>query len=222
VTSTDARPLRRDAADNRERLLQAAQTVFARSGLEAGVNEVAAEAGVGVGTLYRHFGAKDALLDALVGAFVDDVEQVVGSALDVPDGKGLETYLLGLGEVLLTHRACLPHLADSTVSARLDGVVPPLEALMADARAHGRVRDEITRADVTMVSWSLRAIITTTGSIAPRAWRRHVELLLAGLRPGPAFQTAPMTPAELSAAEELRRRCSRQVSEPGSAGTSTA
>jgi AcrR family transcriptional regulator len=60
---TDDRPLRRDAHENRQRLLDAAAAVFAERGLEAGVEEIA---GVGVGTLYRRFPTKDALICALV------------------------------------------------------------------------------------------------------------------------------------------------------------
>ncbi|MDQ1718021.1 MAG: hypothetical protein QOE89_1974, partial [Pseudonocardiales bacterium] len=62
-----ARPLRRDAAENRERLLDAAIQVFAEHGLDAGVDEVARVAGVGTGTLYRRFPTKQALIDELVG-----------------------------------------------------------------------------------------------------------------------------------------------------------
>jgi AcrR family transcriptional regulator len=206
VTAPATRPLRRDAAGNRRRLIEAAHTVFGRRGLDAGVDEVAAEAGVGVGTFYRHFGAKDALLDALVEAFMDDVERWAREALHLPDGLGLETYLWQLGEALLVHRACLPRLAASTAATRIDALRPVLDELIADARQHGRVRPDLTRGDVSMLTWGLRAVITTTGSIAPDAWRRHLELVLDGTRPGHTFQNAAMTDGQLAAAEEIRLR----------------
>src|SRR5213596_431325 len=61
------RPLRRDAAENRERILYAAKQIFADRGLEAPVDEIARVAGVGMGTFYRHFPTKQALIDELVG-----------------------------------------------------------------------------------------------------------------------------------------------------------
>ncbi|MEI4515016.1 hypothetical protein WAC30_28720, partial [Klebsiella pneumoniae] len=62
--------------------------------------------------------------------------------------------------------------------------------LLVAAQQHGRVRPDVTGTDVTMIIWSLVAIIDTTGTVAPGAWRRHLQLLLAGLRP----DGAPLQP----------------------------
>src|ERR1700704_146236 len=67
------RPLRRDAERNRLRILQAAREVFADRGLDASLDQIAAHAGVGIGTVYRRFPDKDALIDALFEERIDEV-----------------------------------------------------------------------------------------------------------------------------------------------------
>ena len=155
-----ARPLRKDAAENRERLLQAAAQVFAEQGLEASVEEVARVAGVGMGTLYRRFPTKEALIAELVAQlqqeFIDDARR----AMQVPDGFGLETFLHDAARRQASHRGCLPRLwnsASTTAAAeeigfrgyafwrliRLIGFWPA-QAIVAggpDKIRHGRQRD---------------------------------------------------------------------------------
>ena len=58
-----------------------------------------------------------------------------------------------------------------------------LADLLADAQAHGRVRADLTTTDLSLVMWSIRGVLETTGSNAPEAWKRHLDLLLAGMRP---------------------------------------
>ena len=67
MTQVAGRPLRADARRNRERVLQAAREVFAEQGREAQMDDVARRAAVGVGTVYRHFPTKEALIDAIAG-----------------------------------------------------------------------------------------------------------------------------------------------------------
>ena len=71
IRSVAVKPLRADAQRNRARLLEVAQTVFAEQGTSASIDEIARRAGVGVGTLYRHFPTKDALFEAIVVARVE-------------------------------------------------------------------------------------------------------------------------------------------------------
>jgi hypothetical protein len=58
-----------------------------------------------------------------------------------------------------------------------------ISALLVDAKNHGRVRSDLTPTDLTMVMWSTRSIQETTRSSAPDAWRRHLDLLVAGMKP---------------------------------------
>src|SRR3954467_11385408 len=80
------RPLRADARRNRERILKAARSVFADQGSDAQIDDVARRAKVGVGTVYRHFPTKDALLDALVRARFDEICVLADGALARDDG----------------------------------------------------------------------------------------------------------------------------------------
>jgi AcrR family transcriptional regulator len=179
-----ARPLRKDAAENRERLLRAAAVVFAEQGLDASVEEVARAAGVGMGTLYRRFPTKEALIAELVGQlqqeFIDDARR----AAQLPDGLGLETFLHDAARRQATHRGCLPRLWNSaSTTAAAEEIRRLIAELAADARAHGRVRPEVTTADIVVVFWAMRGVIESTLSVAPDAWQRHLAVVVAGLRP---------------------------------------
>jgi AcrR family transcriptional regulator len=199
VTPTSAaRPLRRDAAQNRERLLAAASQVFADQGLDAGVEEVARAAGVGMGTLYRRFPSKQALIDELVGGMRHELLLAAQQAAPATDGTGLENLLVRAGELQAAQPACLQRLwAES--DAGLDEVAQfraLLAALLASAQEHGRIRSDIVASDVSLVLLSISNLIESSGQVAPNAWRRHVEVMLAGLRPpDPRFLPALTEPA---------------------------
>jgi AcrR family transcriptional regulator len=181
-TPPGTRPLRRDAARNRDRLLAAAGRVFAEQGLEAGVADIARAAGVGMGTLYRRFPTKDALIDALVQDILEAIIEMASGALAEPDGVGLEHFLLQSSAYQAEHRGCLPRLW-STEHALIHNARTLIARLLKEAKDHGRVRDDLTNTDVTVILWSIRGILEATGDLAPDAWQRHLELLIAGMRP---------------------------------------
>ena len=95
LTAT-GRPLRSDAAKNRERLLKAAGQVFEEQGLEASVADVARAAGVGMGTFYRRFPSKEALIEALVTEVLTETIAMAKEAAGQPDGSGLEYFSHGI------------------------------------------------------------------------------------------------------------------------------
>src|SRR5690349_17970285 len=87
------RPLRRDARANRVRILAAAKDALAEDGLDASVLDIAQRAGLGIGTLYRHFPTKAALVDAIFAEHVDDLVAAGRLALEDPDAwRGLCTF----------------------------------------------------------------------------------------------------------------------------------
>src|SRR5580765_4069967 len=89
-----ARPLRRDARENLDRILVAARAAFAELGLDAGVEEIAGRAGVGMGTLYRRFPNKDALIDAVFEGHLERVAAAAERAAEASDAwDGLLGYL---------------------------------------------------------------------------------------------------------------------------------
>lgn len=184
-SSSTGRPLRRDAAENRERLLDAADRVFGEHGLEASVDEVAKLAGVGMGTLYRRFPTKQALIDELVGGLRRDLLSVARASEVAPDGIGLEQLVVATCELQAARPGCLPLLwdhSDAELSA-LQEYRQIARRVLNTAQEAGRIRPDVTSTDIAMVLWSARGVIATTVATAPRAWRRHLELLLAGLRP---------------------------------------
>jgi AcrR family transcriptional regulator len=181
-----ARPLRRDAAQNRERLLDAAAQVFAEHGLEAGVEEVARVAGVGMGTLYRRFPTKEALIAALVHDVMTTMLRLAAEAAGQPGGTGLEYFLEAASACQAAHRGCLPRLWCAGSEHESGPEIRSLiAAMLADAKSNGRVRADLTSTDLTIILWSIRGVLETTQEAAPDAWRRHLDILIAGLRPAP-------------------------------------
>jgi AcrR family transcriptional regulator len=181
---TDERPLRRDAQQNRQRLLEAAAAVFAEHGLEAGVEEIASVAGVGIGTLYRRFPTKDALICALVHDVMTSILRLATESAECPGGTGLENFLEGASAYQAAHLGVLPRLWNAASEHyAMEEIRRLVDALLADAKTNGRVRDDLTSTDLTIIMWSIRGVVETTRGVAPGAWRRHLDLLIGGLRP---------------------------------------
>src|SRR5215470_11978907 len=97
-------PGRRDAVRNYHRVLNAAREVLGESGADASMEEIAARAGVGVGTVYRRFANKDALIDELLRLALADVLAAAGESLARGDGHGLEQFLRAIGTSFSSHR----------------------------------------------------------------------------------------------------------------------
>ena len=180
------RPLRRDAEQNRRRLLDAASDVFAEHGLEASVEEIARAAGVGMGTLYRRFPTKDALITALVHDVLATMLMIAREGTERPDGTGLEFFLTEASSYQAAHRGCLPRLWNAgTEHDQVQEIRHLLSTLLEDAKRHGRVRADITGTDLTITLWAIRGIIESTVGQSPEAWQRHLDIFIAGLRPSP-------------------------------------
>ena len=117
LASTGARPMRADAVKNRQRILDAAEAIFATEGLSVPIDTVAERAGVGVGTLYRHFPTKEALFEAIVTARLEYLLEMAQGRATAPDpGDALFSFL---GE--FAHQASAKHdLFDALSSAGID------------------------------------------------------------------------------------------------------
>jgi AcrR family transcriptional regulator len=193
-----SRALRRDAVQSRERILNAARQVFARHGLEASVEEVTGLAGVGMGTLYRRFATKEALIDELVAELLRELIAVARDALDRRDGTGLETFLRAAAVKYTVYLGCLPRLWKSDVDPDMrDEILVLIDELLADAQDHQQVRNDVTATDIRLVLWSVRGVIEATQAIVPDAWQRHLDIVFAGLAPSPQRLThPPLSPRE--------------------------
>lgn len=198
---TVVRPLRSDAARNLKLIREAALDVISVHGTDASMEQIAHRAGVGVGTLYRRFPNKEALVEALVDGILTDLIASAREALNVADGGGLEKFLRQLGGALLLYRGWAPQLLGrAEPSSCADELRSLIAKLVDQAKASGQLAPHITIGDIQMTMWSLRGVVEATGAVAPKAWIRHLDLLLAGLRIVPAPTTrAPMTKAQLAA-----------------------
>jgi AcrR family transcriptional regulator len=193
-----ARSLRRDAQRNRELVLSSAERVFAERGLDATLEEVAAGAGVGVGTIYRRFPSKDALLEAVFERRLDASAELLTECMARASAwDGLREFLnhslriqsddRGLHEFLYTLDTSRDRFA--RLRARVE---PPLTQLIERAKAEGKLRSDFRATDVPLLILMLSRLAHTDRAHGPAMARRYLELLLKGLAPGP--DPAPVTP----------------------------
>jgi AcrR family transcriptional regulator len=184
----ESKPLRRDAELNRTRILEAARDVFATRGFDATLHDVAARAGVGVGTVYRRYPNKDALIDELFAERVGEIVAAAEQALEAPDPwDGLVEFLersnalvstnLGLKAIVLGSPR-----GEERVAATREQIAPLVEKLVARAQTNGALRADLDPSDMALVQLMLGAVIDATGDSRPDIWRRALALLLDGLR----------------------------------------
>ena len=198
TTTTNAeRPLRKDAAQHRQQLLAAAVQVFNEQGLDASVTEIARVAGVGIGTLYRRFPTKEALVDALIREILSTTIQMARDALKSPDGVGLERFLAASSAYQAEHAGYLRRLWN-TDHEMVKTVRQLIARLLVDAKQHGLIRHDLTSTDLSLAMFSLLGVLEATLPVAPDAWRRHLDLLIAGMRPAAAdLPHRALSPASL-------------------------
>jgi AcrR family transcriptional regulator len=191
---------RRDAVRNYHRILEAARDVLGESGADASMEEIAARAGVGVGTVYRRFANKDALVDELLRLSMAEGLAAARQALACPGGDGLEWLLRGLGALFAAH-ARYAHLlmGRSTDGAAAQEMRAAVEELTARALAAGTVNQDVTLGDVMALIWAMRGLTEDTGEVAPQTWQRFLDIHLAGLRaPGPLSASPSISAGQLS------------------------
>jgi len=186
ATPTPAdRPRRRDAQRNRDALTATAASAFRAEGLDVAVDELAQRAGVGVATLYRHFPTKLDLVQAVLDAVLDELDQAAtGAVAEAAQTPVLEAFLTAAAAQQEANRGFLEALAQSGLpdDARrrmADRVVAILAPVAAAAHAAGALRPELDATDLLVVVRMLGAT-TVPGGRAPE---RYVRLLLTGLAP---------------------------------------
>lgn len=190
-----SRPLRRDAEENRRRLLEAAREVFAESGFEATMDEIAARAGVGVGTAYRRFANKEELIGALFSDRIDELEAVIDRALAEPDPwRSVVAYLEGSIELQSCDRGLKELVLSSQhhrefVSEARARLKPRVDELVERAQRAGALRPGIEATDLVMVQLMFGAVTDAMADGSTGDWRRFLPLLLDGLS---AERTEPL------------------------------
>ncbi|MFK0155115.1 TetR/AcrR family transcriptional regulator [Streptomyces sp. NPDC090493] len=183
---TTQRPLRADAERNRRLIMETAERMFAERGAVATLNEIAHEAGVGVGTVYRRFPDLQTLVDALFTERFTVFLEVAAAAAEQPDpGRALRHYLLEAARRRAQDRALEVILAHADVAAEpiarmRDDLGRHVDGLAERAVAAGAVRADFASADVYAFLLMIGTVADRTEDAAPGAWRRYAELLLAG------------------------------------------
>ena len=184
-----ARKPRADAQRNRERLIGAAKAAFADAGADVALEEIARRAGVGIGTLYRHFPTRDAVIEAV---YRREVEQLGAAAqrllADEPPGQALRDWMRVFVDYIATKKVIAAALANLSSTPTLyaasgETIISAITTLTTAAITAGDIRPDADPADL------LRALVGFTyGATAP-GWResalRLIDLLMAGLRSNP-------------------------------------
>jgi AcrR family transcriptional regulator len=183
--------LRSDAARNRERILAAAEQVFAERGLDASTEEIARAAGVGIATVYRRFPTRGELVEATLQRKMAAYAAALERAAADPDAWrgfcGLVTDLCqlqaadaGLKDLLAlgAHRA--PAKGSPAAHARAD-----LELLVRRAQEQGSLRPDFVVADLSMLLLANAGVVTATHCTVPDAWRRFAAYMIDAFRTPP-------------------------------------
>jgi AcrR family transcriptional regulator len=181
------RVLRADARRNREAVIAAAKQLFADQGLDAQMPDVARDAKVGVGTVYRHFPTKDDLIAALVAERFERLAQKAREVLQADDAwEGTSDFIRFAAQIQADDRGLCevmgsrPEVMDA--AARAAGLPELCERLVKRAQRSGQLRRDLTWEDIPMIACGLGRITQATVGPASGRWPRLVEIILDGLR----------------------------------------
>ena len=186
--STTARKRRTDALRNRERILEVAKAAFTRRGANASLEEIAKQAGVGTGTLYRHFPTRDELIE---GVYRNEVEKLAAAAGRFAETmspiEAVRAWMLLLVDYIAAKHIIAPALntiaggASRLHEGSRDLIQGALDGLVKRAKKSGDLRRDLDASDL------LRALIGVSHVGSGADWqqsaRRLVDILIAGSRP---------------------------------------
>lgn len=184
---TGERPLRADARRNRARILETAEAVFAEQGASASTEDVAARAGVAIGTVFRHFPTKPDLLKAVVMNLLD---RLVAEADAMVDDQDAVTALFDFGALVMSigagNRAVFERLAETGVQVRVGDALtrlrPSIAVLLDRAKGAGAVRDDLLPEElIALLGAVCQEAIAADWSEGFR--RRALGILFDGMRP---------------------------------------
>ena len=180
----DGRPLRADARRNYERLVAAAKQVFAEHGAGAPMEAIAKEAGVGVGTLYRHFPKRIDVVEAVYRTEVDELVRAAEGATALDPWSGLVSWLESFVRYAEGKRILLSELREAfeknpqlkvASRERIDGAI---DSVLRRAQAAGVARADVDGSDVMQ----LVGPMCTSGTLTPGQTERLLAMILDGLR----------------------------------------
>ena len=198
VAVPEERPLRADARRNREKVLAAARAVFSEHGREAQMDDVARRAGVGVGTVYRHFPTKEALIEALMVDSFEAIAAQATAALEIDDAWEAFTSVLWRGaEIMAADRtlsevfASIPGALEQAMPT-IGGLQETTAVLMRRAIEAGALREDAVLEDIPMIMCGIGSATKKEHRCAA-PWKRHLMIVLDGLRASSASERLPGT-----------------------------
>ena len=198
--------LRADARRNRDKLVATARTVFAERGLDASLDEIATRAGVGSGTLYRHFPTRDDLVTAVfLERMAENVAAVERAQQSEDPWEGFAGFVRETCRAQAADRGMADLMAighrGRALRAMRTRAYDGFTALVDRAKAGGSLRADLTPEDLLLLLMATAGIVCRTGATAPAATDRFVALVLDGLR----AEAATPAPPPISARTMLLR-----------------
>jgi AcrR family transcriptional regulator len=197
---------RSDAKRNRARLVASARELFAARGVDVSTRDVARHAGVGVGTLYRHFPERADLVDAVLAESFEELIALAEASL--AHGDAWLGFTRFVEEALVLHgrnrglKDVETNEHGRTRAQEMRRRLRPLVAqLVARAQEHGELRSDFTPQDIALLFWGSDRVIELAGDVAPELWRRQLAFVFDGLR---SRNAAPL-PAPALTDAQLRR-----------------
>lgn len=184
------RPLRADAARNRDKLLAAGTQVFSERGLDAPLEEVARRAGVSIGTLYNHFPTREAFLTAILPERLAPLDAVIEASLAAPDPwDGFVGFLEGLFALQARDRGLNDAVTrqfpgTDGVNAECPRGFLSAARIIERAKDAGQLRPDFDAQDLVIMVWAMSQVIRESADTAPDTWRRCLAFFLHGVRIG--------------------------------------
>ena len=198
MTVEEAPKERADSRRKRLRLIEAARAAIAEHGLQASTTDITERAEVGVGTLYRRFGSKEALIADVLLDGVAEIQSWADSALVDPDPwAGLSVFLFAYTEAQLANLGLAEFTSGSShelpaeVAAAGSVLADAIDRLVRRAQQAGALRADVTWRDIVLISIGPMGGTECLGATrGPNQWRRTIAIALDGLR-APAAGTLP-------------------------------
>lgn len=183
------RPIRADARRNREKLITVAREAFAAADDTVPLESIAREAEVGIGTLYRHFPTREALVEAVYAAELDDVTTSAPTLLDqFPPDVALRAWLDRYAAFIVTKRGMAATLRAGWASGRIttpttrQRITATIATILTRGAEEGSLRADVAPDDVTTML--LGVFLSTAASDTPEQTGRLLDLVIDALRPG--------------------------------------
>lgn len=193
--------LRADARRNRDAIVEAARELFAEQGLDAQMDEIARRAKVGVGTVYRHFPAKEDLLDTLIARRFERLAEQAAVAVEHAEvGRAWEAfrgYIEWSAELQAGDRALSEAMAARSermsAAATSSGLIEQLELLLDHAKRAGALREDLVVDDIPAIVCSIGSVAVAASGKPGWRWERVLAIWLDGVR-APGATKLPSLP----------------------------